>query len=87
MRTPGGGGGEGDSDGHHPLTHQATCLRKRAASCSDPNRTCLDHIVSQSDNQGVGPIRLKLLPKLIQNLVELGKISCPNSCVGTGWFS
>lgn len=34
--------------------------------------TCLNHIVSQPDNQGVGPICLKLLSKLIKDLVELG---------------
>lgn len=70
--------------GHHPPTHEAACLRERLHPGQTQTHTCLNHIVSQSDNQGVGPICLKLLPKLIQDLVELGKISCPNSCVGTG---
>lgn len=33
----------------------------------------------QSDDEGVGPICLKLLPKLIQDLVELGQVSRPDS--------
>lgn len=45
--------------------------------------TCLDDIVSQADDQGIGAVCLELLSKLIQGLVELGQVTRPDSCVGT----
>lgn len=94
MRTPGRGrsGGE-DGAGTDPSPAQAPPglplpLEKPSPGPAPPGapqtllHTCLDDVVSQSDDEGVGPICLKLLPKLIQDLVELGQVSRPDSCSG-----
>lgn len=41
--------------------------------------TCLDDVVPQPNDQGVGAIGLELIPKLVKDLVELGQVPCPDS--------
>lgn len=36
--------------------------------------------MSQPDDEGVCPIGLELITKLIKDLVELGQVPSPNSC-------
>ena len=44
-----------------------------------------DHVVSQTQDQGVGVLRLELLAKLGQGLVKFGQVPCPHRCGQTGW--
>jgi hypothetical protein len=59
---------------HHHILYKSDPVpwRSPLGPAQTQMHTCLNHIVSQSDDQGVGPIRLELLPKPIQGLVELG---------------
>lgn len=41
--------------------------------------TCLDDVVPQPNDQGVGAIGLELVPKLVKDLVELGQVPRPDS--------
>ena len=40
--------------------------------------TGLDDVVSQADDQSVRPVRLELLSKLLQHLVELRQVPHPH---------
>jgi len=96
MRTPGRGGSGGGSgraqslhlpaDTHRPVPGllEKPGLGPAPSGAPTLTPTCLDDVVPQSDDEGVGPICLKLLPKLIQDLVELGQVSRPDSCRGRG---
>lgn len=42
--------------------------------------TCLDDVVPQPNDQGVGAIGLELVPKLVKDLVKLGQVPRPDGC-------
>lgn len=78
-----GDAGIGEAD------HADTC-REKGMGCSPTglpslagapkhSPTCLDDIVPQPNDQGVGAIGLELVPKLVKDLVELGQVPCPDS--------
>lgn len=76
MRTPAGEGPVGVGQPQSPATHPMSYVPTRPMAM----HTCLDHVVPQPDDEGVGPICLKLLPELIQDLVELGQVPGPDGC-------
>lgn len=44
--------------------------------------TRLDDVVPQTNDQRVGAVGLELIPKLIEDLVELGQVPSPDGCGG-----
>lgn len=65
-----------------PTTHNLQCYNEMGYTTLGDIwfRTCLDHIVPKPDDEGIGSISLELVTELVQDLVKLGQIPCPNSC-------
>lgn len=83
MRTPGGEGKHEWSPtpcsaGRQPPTRPLVVARSPTAT--PPTR--LDDVVPQTNDQSVGAIGLELVPKLIEDLVELGQVPGPDGCRG-----